>query len=61
MTVCAKDPHFKELELKKAVETQGDRIKQKSLIREYSEAIIIAVILALFIRAFVVQAFKIPS
>lgn len=47
--------------MKKAVETQGDRTRQKSLVREYSEAIIIAVILALFIRAFVVQAFKIPS
>lgn len=33
----------------------------KSLFREYAESIIIAVILALFIRAFVVQAFKIPS
>lgn len=33
----------------------------KSKVREYTEAIIIAVILALVIRAFVVQAFKIPS
>ncbi|MBF0574079.1 MAG: signal peptidase I, partial [Desulfamplus sp.] len=33
----------------------------KSVIRENIEAIIIAVILALFIRTFVVQAFKIPS
>lgn len=36
-------------------------VKKKSLVREYAESIIIAVILALFIRAFVVQAFKIPS
>jgi signal peptidase I len=50
-----------ELELKKVVETTGDRVRRKSLVREYTEAIIIAVILALFIRAFVVQAFKIPS
>ncbi len=35
--------------------------KQKSVIREYTEAIIIALVLALFIRTFVVQAFKIPS
>lgn len=35
--------------------------KSKGVVREYAEAIIIAVILALFIRAFVVQAFKIPS
>lgn len=35
--------------------------KNKSTIREYAEAIIVALILALFIRTFVVQAFKIPS
>jgi signal peptidase I len=35
--------------------------KKKSRFREYIEAILIAVILALMIRAFVVQAFKIPS
>ncbi len=35
--------------------------KKKSLFREYAEAIITALILALIIRAFVVQAFKIPS
>jgi signal peptidase I len=34
---------------------------RKSKGREYAEAIIIAVVLALLIRAFVVQAFKIPS
>ena len=37
------------------------RTKKKSVLREYAEAIIIALILALFIRTFVVQAFKIPS
>ena len=36
-------------------------VKSKSLWREYSEAIVIAIVLALFIRTFVVQAFKIPS
>lgn len=35
--------------------------QKKSLVREYVEAIIIAVLLALFIRTFIVQAFKIPS
>ena len=35
--------------------------KKKSVFREYTEAIIIAVLLALFIRTFVIQAFKIPS
>jgi len=35
--------------------------KWKSTLKEYAEAIITAIILALIIRAFVVQAFKIPS
>lgn len=35
--------------------------RKKSIIREYAEAILIAVLLALFVRTFVVQAFKIPS
>jgi signal peptidase I len=34
---------------------------KKSILREYFESIVIAVILALFIRTFVVQAFKIPT
>jgi signal peptidase I len=34
---------------------------KKQLLREYAEAIITALILALVIRAYVVQAFKIPS
>jgi signal peptidase I len=34
---------------------------QKSRLRENIEALILAIVLALFIRAFVVQAFKIPS
>ncbi len=35
--------------------------KTKSKIQEYAEAIIIAILIAFFIRTFVVQAFKIPS
>jgi len=35
--------------------------KRKSIFREYAEAILIALLLALFIRTFVIQAFKIPS
>jgi signal peptidase I len=35
--------------------------KKKSVLREYVEAIIIALLLALFIRTFIIQAFKIPS
>lgn len=37
------------------------KVRKKSLVREYAEAIIIAVVLALVIRTVVVQAFKIPS
>ena len=35
--------------------------KKKSTVREYAEAIAIAVVLAFFIRIFIVEAFKIPS
>jgi signal peptidase I len=35
--------------------------KPKSTIREYAEALAVAFLLALFIRTFIVQAFKIPS
>lgn len=35
--------------------------KNKSVAREYVEAIVVAVLLALFVRTFIVQAFKIPS
>ncbi len=34
---------------------------EKSTVREYFESIVVAVVLALFIRTFVVQAFKIPT
>ena len=43
------------------MEAKAERIKKKSTLREYAEAAAIAILLALFIRAFVVQAFKIPS
>jgi signal peptidase I len=36
-------------------------MEKKKLVKEYLEPIVIAVLIALFIRAFVVQAFKIPS
>ena len=39
----------------------GAKVRKKSLFREYAEAIIIAVLLALVIRQFAVQAFTIPS
>jgi signal peptidase I len=34
---------------------------KKSVVREYTESLIIAVVLALFVRTFVFQAFKIPT
>ena len=48
------------METKKRKQKTGDGHK-KSLLREYTEAAIIAVVLALFIRAFIIQAYKIPS
>ncbi|MEE9172615.1 MAG: signal peptidase I [candidate division NC10 bacterium] len=44
-------------------ETAGVEVRgrQKSATREWIEALVVAVLLALFIRTFVVQAFKIPS
>jgi len=38
-----------------------DRMGKKKIIKEYLEPIAIAILIALFIRTFVVQAFKIPS
>ena len=63
------DEHKVELEAAKApvavgappVERSEARPKRKSLVREYAEAIAIAILLALVIRTFVVQAFTIPS
>jgi signal peptidase I len=50
-----------EMTLHSTTEKDVPSSTSKSVIREYAEAIFIAVLLALFIRAFVVQAFKIPS
>ena len=35
--------------------------KQKSKLQEYIEAIVLAIVIALFVRTFVIQAYKIPS
>jgi signal peptidase I len=51
---------FEGVVLDKEIST-GVKLKKKSTFREYVEAALIAVLLALFIRTFVVQAFKIPS
>lgn len=45
----------------KNVKIQTGAKKKKSLVWEYAQAIILAFILAMFIRGFVVAAFKIPS
>ncbi|MGV8073995.1 MAG: signal peptidase I [Syntrophobacteraceae bacterium] len=42
-------------------EKEAGKSRSKSVLREYAEAIVVALLLALVIRAFVVQAFKIPS
>ncbi len=48
--------------MKKSKENeQKTSAKKKGALRENIEAICIAIVLALFIRAFIVQAFKIPS
>ena len=44
-----------------AASAQPGPVKKKGLIREYAESIAIAVLLALVIRTYLVQAFKIPS
>ena len=44
-----------------AVEVDKTSPKRKSVVREYAEAIFIAFLLAIFIRTFIIQAFKIPS
>jgi signal peptidase I len=44
-----------------SIPSKDNRIQTKSRLRENVEAIVVAIILALFIRTFIVQAFKIPS
>jgi signal peptidase I len=43
------------------IDNNNTRKKKKSGLRENIEAILVAIVLALFIRTFVIQAFKIPS
>ncbi|MFH1873871.1 MAG: signal peptidase I [Pseudomonadota bacterium] len=38
-----------------------DKKKKKHVVREYVEALLVAALIALFIRAFIIEAFKIPS
>ncbi len=55
---CSGTREFKTLKMRPHLSSSD---KKKSIVREYAEAIGIAILLALFIRTFVVQAFKIPS
>ncbi len=41
--------------------TAAASLTRKSILREYFESLVVAIALALFIRTFVVQAFKIPT
>lgn len=45
----------------KEVTSHKSQVARKAIVREWVESIVIALILALFIRQFVVQAFKIPT
>lgn len=45
----------------KEAEKPAEQEQTRSVWREYAEALFMAVLLALFIRTFIVQAFKIPS
>src|SRR4030095_15155632 len=52
----------KATKAKERAQTEAqETVKTKSTFREYAEAIGMALLLALFIRTFIVQAFKIPS
>ncbi len=51
----------KEMKLEYPTEVKAIETKSKSVFREYLEAVIIALVLAMVLKAFVVQAFKIPS
>jgi len=48
-------------EKERAATSGHEAVRSKSTFREYAEAIVMALLLALFIRTFIVQAFKIPS
>jgi signal peptidase I len=61
MSVLKLNKGYKQ-NLKRQKETvKEEPLKKKSSLRENIEAILVAVVLALIIRTFVVQAFKIPS
>jgi len=44
-----------------SAEKKGAKVRRKSQLREYAEAILVAVALTVVIRTFVIQAFRIPT
>jgi signal peptidase I len=52
---------YKNVGSDKPAEVAAKPFKAKHIVREYAESILIAILLALVIRTFIVQAFKIPS
>jgi len=61
MSVLKLNKVYKENLKKQKKTVKEEALKKKSSLRENIEAILVAVVLALIIRTFVVQAFKIPS
>jgi signal peptidase I len=59
--VLAGDPARRRDEFTPREPEAHGAVRRKSVVREWAEALSVALLLALFIRAFVVQAFKIPS
>jgi len=60
----AEGPHSELIEATNSLDKALDDylpFARKSTVREYAESIAVAVLIALFLRAFVVEAFKIPS
>lgn len=51
----------KETEKNKTEKKDQVNVKNKSTLRENVEAVLIALLIAIFIRTFIIQAFKIPS
>ena len=46
---------------RRAAEKSPGKRRKKSIFREYAESILVAVLAALFLRTFIIEAFKIPS
>jgi signal peptidase I len=54
-------PEFPKPQPLPEVPTEQHLLRHKSVVREYAEAILIAFALAIFLRTFMIQAYKIPS